>query len=322
MKFLQPVIILILSCLLASCGGGGKFSIEGTVEGAPSVNLRIMYYDGGSYRSGVTAVREGKFEFSTTTSEPSILEIADNDYRPLARLYVEGGEKFKVYINPAHPYASRIEGNEASARWSAFLNKNEEALSAGGIRSRNAIADYIKANRNDIVSTLLLITEYPCDNADEGLELLNSIAEPARPEALTQNFRFMLQRLTAEDAKAPISSLRYLTPEDTTLLYTPGPERTMLVFTEAYADSTFESIRKAGAAKYKRITELRLANDISNRHLPDTIKWTVGHIPGGLAAPGVERLGIPALPYYIVADATGKQLYRGQSFTTALDSLK
>ena len=36
-----------------------------------------------------------------------------------------------------------------------------------------------------------------------------------------------------------------------------------------------------------------------------------------VGTPAVRELAIPRLPYYIVADSTGRQLYRGQSASRA-----
>ena len=49
----------------------------------------------------------------------------------------------------------------------------------------------------------------------------------------------------------------------------------------------------------------------------DSVSWPTAWAAGAIAAPGVDRLGIPSVPYFIVADSTGRQLFRGRSIKQA-----
>jgi hypothetical protein len=53
----------------------------------------------------------------------------------------------------------------------------------------------------------------------------------------------------------------------------------------------------------------------------DTLAWTQVWAPGGVANPQFDNLNIPRLPYYILTDSTGRQVYRGSQLKVALDSL-
>ena len=53
----------------------------------------------------------------------------------------------------------------------------------------------------------------------------------------------------------------------------------------------------------------------------DTATLQQAWAPGGIFARDVDRLAIPSLPYYIIADTAGRQIYRGSSLAAAIDSL-
>ena len=82
---------------MAACSSNDQFRVNGTVEGNPTMNMRAVYYADGVYKTVITAVREGKFEFTGNASQPTVLEIMDYEYRPLARLYVKNGDEYVLF---------------------------------------------------------------------------------------------------------------------------------------------------------------------------------------------------------------------------------
>ncbi|MDE6121334.1 MAG: hypothetical protein K2F63_06050, partial [Muribaculaceae bacterium] len=51
--------------------------------------------------------------------------------------------------------------------------------------------------------------------------------------------------------------------------------------------------------------------------LPDSASWRQGWAAGTVSAIGVDRLAIPSLPFFVVCDSTGRQIYRGSDMTRA-----
>lgn len=45
----------------------------------------------------------------------------------------------------------------------------------------------------------------------------------------------------------------------------------------------------------------------------DTVRWNTGWAPAALMAKGLDQLGIVDLPFVLLCDSTGTQLYRGRS---------
>lgn len=53
----------------------------------------------------------------------------------------------------------------------------------------------------------------------------------------------------------------------------------------------------------------------------DSVGWPQVWAVGGVANSVFDELNIPRLPYFIVADSTGKQLYRGASVSRAVSAV-
>lgn len=49
--------------------------------------------------------------------------------------------------------------------------------------------------------------------------------------------------------------------------------------------------------------------------------WLQTWAPGSVASTNIGKLSIPRLPYFIVADSTGAQIYRGPSISTAENTI-
>ena len=128
MKRLSYIILALLSIITAAGSADDQFRVNGTIEGKPTMNLRAGYYADGKYKTVITAVREGEFEFFGSAGQPSILEITDYDYRPIARLYVVNGETYDVSLEQGRPYSVKASGNPVNERWSEFLRTNEKSL--------------------------------------------------------------------------------------------------------------------------------------------------------------------------------------------------
>ena len=200
---------IVCSLLLWGCGDSESFTIEGTVEGNATLNLRFLYYTNNTLVRGLTAARDGKFEYKGVATSPTILEILDNDYRLMGRLYVVNGERIECHLTRNAPNAIKVSGSEISERWADFLNKNNEALSTA--KANEIIEQYVSDNADDIVSTLLLLTSY--DASSDALRadsIMSSLNPEVRPSTLVAGFNALLQRLVSDTATQPISPISCL----------------------------------------------------------------------------------------------------------------
>lgn len=318
MKHLAWFFIAII--FAAACTNNEQFRVNGTIEGNPTINLRVGYYADGAYQTVITAAREGKFEFYGSSKTPTIVDILDYDYRPLARIYAANGETFEIHLDRDNLFDTRISGNDVSRRWADFIRDNKATLRAGNPDSINVlVADYVSRNPADVLSTILMVTAFRADaDAFAADSVMNLIDPHARPSALTESFNFMLRRLIADVAADTIAPVTYAGRRDSVRIFDPTAKRlSLIVFDENGRfrdDSIVPLLNKLNKQKSLQIVEFDLgarANILHGRS--DTIPWPIGRIPGAFAGAGIEHLAIPATPYFIVTDSAGAQLFRTPS---------
>lgn len=151
----RHICLAVLGCcaalLLASCGNDEQFRIEGTIEGEPTMNLRVAYYGNGSLQMAITAAREGKFEFTGSSQQPTIVEILDNDYRPVGRLYAANGDELTCRLDRSNPFNIQVSGSDDARRYADATRDKAETLLRGGWKQRNGIiAQYVADNPGNL----------------------------------------------------------------------------------------------------------------------------------------------------------------------------
>lgn len=313
-----PALLCLFS--IVACTNDEQFRVNGEIEGKPTMNIRVCYYANGAVHTIVTAAREGKFEFFGSAPQPAIVEITDYEHRPLARIYARNGETFDLSINREAPLTSVAEGNETTVRWSEFLRDNADVLAARDSSANKTIEKFVRANPDDVLSTLLFLTSYNSSLDPVAADsLLSAIGPKARPSGILEGYNLMISRLIAETVDKPVRPF-YYDRRDTARLFDPADSKVNLIaFTnddlEGY-DSLADSLEKAVRGDI-RVMDLRAAN-FKGVWYADTLKRVVGTLPGGIAARGVDSLGIPSLPFFIVADSHGKQIYRDKTLTAAI----
>lgn len=330
MNRITHIFLAALMLAAAACSDADQFRVNGTIEGKPTQNLRILYYSDGAYRTGITAVREGEFEFFAKSTQPAILEITDYEYRPLARLWVQNGTNYTVTIDPAKPYSTHIEGGDVNRRWTDFLRANGDSIAAG--RSNSVVSRYIADHPDDVLSAILFTCYYTAADPLDADSIIGLISPQARPASLLDSYTTLSQRLISENAHSAIDSIGYLTRADTlSTTATDEAPYTLIALTKATpfrADSLVPALRKLLANKRVAVVDIGVepdtldwkratAADSAYRHK----NWHQGWVAAGIAAPAPARLGIPRTPYFIVCDSTGAQLLRTPHLAHALTLL-
>ncbi|MDE6279507.1 MAG: DUF4369 domain-containing protein, partial [Paramuribaculum sp.] len=161
MKRLRLFLALILTVLsLASCADDSRFVVRGTTPGTDNMNLRYAYESPEGFRQGIVAVRDGKFEFAGSVSQPVLVEMYTHDFKPLGSLWLGGGETVECTLTPGHPERMKARGTQINECWTAFLAQNESTLTESPEAANKAISAFVEANPDDLLSTLLLVTLY------------------------------------------------------------------------------------------------------------------------------------------------------------------
>lgn len=330
MSKLATIILLSLTVMLAACSGKREFNVSGTVEGGRTMNLRFVFVGDDNLNNVLTAARDGKFEFrGQAPDEGTLVEVLDNDYRALAYFYVRNGDKIGLDIKPGSQAASMATGNKVMDRWNEWQKKNTKVVASTDGKVRNAaVAAYVNAHPDDIVSALLMATYYDAAIDPAGANrLLGKIRPEARPSTVTS------LRLIAADLRDKNGNYNRVVPvryhsskTDTTAIFKPRDNRrTLMAFTMGPEgrDTIVSILRELYRDKVKgvEIIDFRFDADTLTwkRDLRrDSVKWTSAWMPQATSAPGLDRLGITSLPCFIVADSTGRQLYHGPGITRAV----
>lgn len=324
---MRPLVAVLISAAAAACGDSESFTIEGTVEGNPTMNLRFIYSSDRTVIKGLTAVRDGKFEYKGAVHDPSIIEILDNDYRPLGRLFVANGDRITCNLTRNNPNVLKVSGSDISERWANFLGDNAEAMSSS--QSNATIERYVADNHDDIVSTLLMLTSYDSSrDAARTDSIMSSINPAVRPSYLVDGFNSMLMRLVSQSVDSIIAPIPFFNLRDSLLEFKPDSKRlSVIALTDTKsgrADSIVPALKRIHDRKKRRnlqLVEFSLDRDTLTWHRsvrPDSASWQQGWVAGSIASPGIERLAVPSIPYFIVVDSLGLQTLR----TTSVNRLE
>lgn len=315
MKKILTFTLLVL-CML-SCSKPQEFKIKGTLAGKLTQNLRINYFSDGGIHTDVTAARDGAFEYTGHAAAPAILEISSYDRKPLMYIYVADGEEYTVNIDPQNSANNTVSGSDINERWQKFLKENN------GKDQSEAVAKYIGANKQDLLSTLLLLTSYnAAAHPAKADSLLKLIDTEARPAILTTGFAALLEHAVSQQVLKNVAPLRYLDTKDSLMRFDPRDhQRSLLVFSEGGSyrtDSIIPRLRKLYKDRKLTIMDISLDEDFPQwkyNSRNDSVAWKQGWATGGVASVAVRALGIPSVPYFIVCDSAGVQQLRSASIT-------
>ena len=324
MKNIYFLYALMMIFLLSSCGNSTTFTAEGSIKDLGTQNMRVVYYSNGVQLLTVP-VKDDKFNFEANIEVPTIVEFYTSNRSLLGRAYVSPGDDIECVFQKGSPSRAKVEGNDVSERWSKFLNDNIETFARGNIDNINSlIAQYITAHKDDILSTILLVSEYiTSENNEEATKLLSSISAEARPESLIDSYEALLDRGNNIKAREKIAMTSYYSSSDSLATFVPHKSSySILAFSNepsrksANISEDMRSLREEYSDKRLQVIEISLDLDTATWKKsikPDSATWQQGWVVGGASAHSIDRLGISRLPFYIVADSTGIQLYRGNS---------
>ncbi len=300
-----------------------------------TLNLRVIYYSDGKLQNAIIPSDKGAFAFTGKISQPTIIEILANDYSPFARIYAAPGDELEVSVNPKSINLTKVKGNDIAERWTSFLNANAKTFDGRDVTKANAlIAKYINEHREDVVSTLLLLTTY--DRATDPVaaeKLLTSIAADARPAYLVDAYSYSLTRVADNAAKFKAVPFSYLDEHDSIADFNPRKQRVALLAFSTENSGRTDSITPKLRELHKsnklgdklRIIDFSLDNDTltwRRQVRADSTSFDHGWVAGSVAAPAIARFGIPRIPFFIVIDSVGKQIYRGPSINAACKTIE
>ena len=316
-----------MGLLLFSCGKG-SFTIEGNFPDAGTQNLRFVYVGEDVISSQWIPAVNGKFTMQGSSKRLTVVYIYDARMQFVAHVVVKNGETLLLKGNIRDNYDITVSGSELAERWNAFTRENAGAFRSGNTAKTDAaIAAYVKANPDDVVSTLLLTCDYSRPGSAEAQALLASISEDAKPERLLDLYT-SVEAPDKELGKA-FKPLKLRNGMDSLVaLDTRHAPMTVLYFwrfRDDTRDSLIRGLKRLQRAYSQKDKAVQIA-DICM--MPDTAQWRgIIHVDstawlhfraqGGPTDPTLQSLDIRSANFFIVADSAGTQKYRGSSLKDA-----
>lgn len=352
----KTLICIVAVLILAGCGKS-EFKIRFEFPNDYQGNYLLTYYawdsKKGFWIETTVPVQEGKAEIDAFTSRPTLVYISDaSSSANSIAVYAEKGDEIVISGNNPDMLTWSIKGNKVSERWSAWRNANAEVLREGRLgadtsqgKKSKAIAAYVRENPDDMLSALLLLTEFDRrSETAEFLELWNSLDKKARPSQLTElagspdliGAELQVDAdgklAIAKEKKLPEIVLRSKGNGTDTLRYSKNGGTLLYFYTNTAPDrrGTVDSLKTL--VKEYPDSAKRIIADISFES--DSIAWTGnmrgdsltkairGWVPRGLADRDMTRMGVFRSPWLIVADKSGKAVYSGQDLNEALKAFR
>lgn len=309
-RYILPLLAICSLILTTGCGGKKPYRIDGTVEGLGTQNLTVIYHDGNALKVFTTNAVDSKFHIEGMADEPVAIELYDNQRNRIGCVVARNGEEITVKYKVGDRNYMEAKGNKLSAELAEFLQKNGNNLnSAIERRLTTMVADEL----SELLAGYYYDINADASRADSLLRLADS--ESRIGDVMLQYKGEMASRLASAPVK--IESMRLLSTADSMMSYKPSTKtNTLYIFTDIYAmpDSIVEYADSV--AKDIQVASIRLSTDSFGWH-KDAARFSkrVTHLwaPGGVADSELRRLNIPQVPYFVVADSTGAQIYRGNT---------
>lgn len=327
---LITAVLMALTTIATSCRSS-NFKIKGELEGIGQSNIHIVYYASGSvHEEWVNTQGQGKFEFKGQSKEPTIAAILDTQSQLIACVMVENGDEISISGNAEKRYELKIKGNKEDENWCKFLNDNAKQLASGDSDAVNAAVEkYVKANPDDMTSTLLLLVNYD-SSADptRAKQLLKDISTDAKPqslvwafEALTANIGKPNDRLTALlliNAQSGKFGQLQFNGSSYTLLYIWGSETDDVHRADI---ARIRALQAATSAEKLQVADISLEPDSSfwrSTASRDSAQWLQFWAPEGPLNIDLLPLHITATPLALITDSTGRIVWHGHDCAAAI----
>lgn len=323
-KIYHILTLLVASLLLVACDSG-SFKVEGDITGLKGTVVRVIFRgDSGVINEPVTVDKKGHFGFKGMSAQPIIVTLLNVKGDFLTTLVATNGDHLKVKGDAGKPMGLKVKGNKLNEDWQLFRDEHAAFYTdPNPSRLDAAIEKYVRENPADMLSTVLLVSDYS-DYSDRAKvnKMLKSIDAKARPESLTMAL-----------GGASEWSAKQVLPRLTTLnLVKHGggfeeiklTDRVSLLFFWANPQTQRDVINRQLDAVDDAVHVVDVLTE------SDSLKWhkTIAGedrahywAPGGPLEQGIQLLHISSLPWYAVTDSTGLVTYSGPDLKAALDKV-
>lgn len=337
-----PGLVLLLgaSLLAAACGRSDSFQVTASIDGLGVETLTLAYFADGHLQqvnahppeAGEPAVFEGKSDSYT------LARLLRADGTVVATFTVRNGDEVTIATTPRAEGAEkggsplpRFGGSAAADSLEAFFASHARLVAAGPSGALNdTIAAYLGRNPRSAVSTLLLVSLFDAATRPEAADSLYNLLDiSAKTPGLVDGWAEQLSMAVPDNISDKIAPLTLYGREDSTVTFVATAKSySLLAFLAGNRhdsiDSPMRALRKNHRKQRLQMIEIDMNADSASWNVAarrDSATWQRAWMPAGNASPALRRLNLPSFPFFIVADSTGRQLYRGRSASGAASFL-
>lgn len=338
MKAIKPLLILIVAVLCQSCIKN-QFKIEVSLPEDVTATYRVIYYASdskkGLLREDAISVANGKGELLCITVKPTMVYIFTHYSQKPFVCYAERGDDIIITGKNDSPDTWSAQGNDINVALDDWRKANAKSLASDNTAAVNkAVADFVRKNPDNPVSTILMLNYFSRRNNESGFR---SLMASLKGDAAEKSWRELTGRsdaLTAVPPKpAKVSALLLHDIDNNSKLIKTDSTPSLLYFwnnDRRDYDAAIKSLRSLG----KEFTDSLSVNLASICIDPDSIFWrnavygdSLKHVvrawmPLGLADRRLMALAVTRTPFFIVLDNNGSQVYRGENPDSASRSLR
>ena len=327
------LFLLSLLCLIGC--RKNEFTLDFNLSPEVTENYDITYYatdvDGGKTVQTVASIRDGKCNLKGVTKRPTLCYITMHHSRLPLIIYAQRGEKIEITGEDKTPMHWEVAGNEINEELTVWRMKNLDRLVENNEDSINlAVRNYVEENPDNPVSALLLSNYFYRDKDEWEYADLMSILRgetkehdwlkiSGRSDQLVAYYSYpaKLKSMVMRSEKGGTDTLIIDKKNPVLLMFwQPGNSvRKNLIDSIKAIDKEFKDSVKLIADICLDVDSTGWRNAIRKDSL-DNIKrfWA----PAGINDPVVEKLQVKAIPYFIVMNREGEQIYRGRTISEAL----
>lgn len=333
------VIFFSLLLLLVSCGKN-EFFLEFNLADDITDNYNVTYYastpSGGVTVQAVASVMNGKCELQCFTKSPTLVYITPKRSNFPLIIYAEKGNKINITGENPNPLTWNVDGDNINVELSEWRHQNFEILSREDIPAINSsIAEYVSANSDNATAYLLLLSYYDRSSDENGYADL--ISRMRRVENRDKYLKLVAKadqmELAVMKPARLISFVGRTTSEGADTIYMGGNNPGIFLFWQNDMKKRNEMIDSIKAltkefpdSTARAFADLNLDADSviwRNSIRRDSLK-TVSRlwVPAGLADESLMKLKVGKIPFYIVFDREGRQVYRGENIGDAFNEFR
>jgi hypothetical protein len=320
--------------MLWACGDGDRFRIEGVVDGLGTRGLQLIYVSDKGIATFDTHAIDGKFAVEGSSKEYTMAHLLTANGKVIASVLVRNGQTLKVVFDVENPYNIQVKGCKPTEEWAKFLRENGDVLGSKDYEAANQlIIDYVSRHKSDIQSSALMLTQfYSEDNESRADSVFALISPEARPDMLVAGYRAVVSRLNTVVIEEKVRSFNLYAATGERENFYPGRTSYSLIYFSGQPGERRDTVRPimqrlvdSLSTRRIQVIEVSMAADTTEwkrNWRADTTAWAQVWVPGGVANPTFTALNIPRLPYWILCDSMGNQVYRGSHPSVAVDSLR